>query len=106
MGGHVHHQLGLPVLRGWLRQLGWLDWRTCADSTVPRLLLLLCEEQVVRQQAHSACGDLNSPPRFLARPRFSSSVFVVMFEWRATSSSGEFYWAMRERMSSSNLHEY
>merc|ERR1712032_1112405 len=81
--GHVHHQLG------------WLDWRTCADSTVYRLLLLLCEEQVVRQQAHSACGDLNLPPRFLARPRFSSSVFVVMFEWRVISSSGEFYLAMR-----------
>merc|ERR1712032_1021819 len=55
----LHPQLDLPLFRGRLRELGRVDRWPRADAFVRRFLLLLCEEQVVRQQANPARRDLN-----------------------------------------------
>merc|ERR1712039_538599 len=62
----LHFELGVPLLRRGLCQLDRLDRWAHTDGLVLRFLLLLCEEQVVWQQARPPWRLLSPAPAWRA----------------------------------------
>lgn len=62
--GVLHSELNLAVLRGGLSELGWLGRRSIPDGFVLRPFVLLCKEQVVREQTRPARRRLSMDASF------------------------------------------